>query len=375
MLHVITTLNRGGAENHLVALINGQLVRGLQVEVAYLKGEGYWRSVLEHAGAKVTCLGLRYYGELRPALRLRQLWRTARPDLVHVHMPPAELYTRLAFLGNGKVAVVVSKHNDEPFFRGPGQRLVGRWVSAQAKHVIAISDAVNRYVTGPALGCPPSQTTTVHYGIDPTSFREVDPALVRNVRHEWSIRDDELLFGTIARLVPQKALHILIRGFALYVRRSNASSRLAIVGSGPLSADLRKHADENGISDKIIWAGFREDIPAVMGAFDVFALTSIYEGFGLVLLEAMAAGKPIVATRVSAIPEIVIHGKTGLLIDPRSPEQLASACLLFDERDRRVTFGIAGSHRVKSVFTLDAMVERTMAIYSQSLTDEVPPNG
>lgn len=367
ILHVITTINRGGAENHLAALVSGQVASGLKVTVAYLKGDGYWANSFRDMGVRVEPLGLRHYGEVLPVAKLRALIRTAAPDIVHAHMPPAELYTRLALLLlHPAPAMVISKHNDEPFYRGVGQRRVGRWVSRRAARMIAISDAVNAYARK-HLDMPASRVTTVHYGIDPGPYERVSESQRADVRAGWGIPSDAWVIGTVARLVPQKALHVLLKAYARYGALARQDSRLVLVGRGPLEDELRTLARQLGLEDKIIWAGFREDIPAVMNAFDIFALTSSYEGFGLVLLEAMAAARPVVASLVSAIPEIVQHEVTGLLCEAGDHEGFAQALLRLEQVDVRDRLGKAGHERALTRFTIARMTEATLSIYKECL--------
>ena len=113
IFHVITTLNRGGAENHLFALVRGQISRGLQVEVAYLKGDGYWKKELQQLGVAVHELELRCYGDVWPLIRLRKLLSASNPDIVHAHMPPAELYARVALIGDRKSTRLNSSHSQQ----------------------------------------------------------------------------------------------------------------------------------------------------------------------------------------------------------------------------------------------------------------------
>lgn len=365
VLHVITSLNRGGAENHLVDLVRGQLRKGLQVEVAYLRGDGYWSHELEGKGIRVHALGLRYYGDVRPLFRLGKVLTAFAPDIVHAHMPPAEIYARLALFHADQVCFVITKHNDEPFCPLPGHRWLGHWVLRRARRVVAISEAVNRYVCR-QLRADPRLVITIHYGVD--SSRYDVPNHSRDLRITWGCPEDGILVGTVSRLAPQKALHVLIEGYAHYTNFAARSSRLLIVGTGDLENELKTLADRLGIAEKVIWAGFREDIASVMHAMDVFALTSNYEGFGLVLVEAMAAGRPIVATKVSAIPEVVRDGETGLLVEPRSPGALAQAFKTLEDAARRAEFGRAARKRVDDCFGLEKMVGRTVALYEECLT-------
>jgi glycosyltransferase involved in cell wall biosynthesis len=360
--HVITTLNRGGAENHLLRLVEEQVRRGLSVGVSYLKGDGYWMPALEEMGVRVRRLGLTRYGETIPAFRLRRTLAEERPDLVHAHMPPAELYARVALMGRGRIPLVVSKHNDEPFFRGPGADLVARLCARRARRIIAISGAVKRYVESKGIA-PAGKVDVIHYGLDLGPGSAGSEA----IRRGWGVPADGMLIGTVARLVPQKALHVLLEAFRAFSDRAGDGSRLAIVGRGPLESSLARKAGELGLGGKVIWAGFREDIPAVMAAFDVFALSSDYEGFGLVLLEAMAAGRPVVATRVSAIPEVVTDGVTGLLIPRGDASAMAEAFLRLRDKTWRESLGEAGRKRVISEFNQAAMAEKTLDLYRQAL--------
>jgi len=369
ILHVITTINRGGAENHLRDLIHGQIAHhGFEVACAWLKGDSYWATALGQLGVRLFPLNLVRYGQLKPAWLLYRAIREFKPDVVHAHMPPAEFYARLALLSSSckKPKLIISKHNDEPFYRGPGHQLLGRWVARMSSHVIAISDAVNEYMVK-QLGLSTAKISTIHYGIDPTPFQEVSQETIRAVRESWEIPPQAWVIGTVARLVPQKALHILLQGYSRYRVLASRPSRLVIVGSGDLEADLKAEAQRLGVDDYVVWAGYREDIPAVMRAFDCFALTSIYEGLGLVLLEAMAAGKPVVATSVSAIPEVVQDRVTGLLCAVNNPDLIAEALLQLEQLEYQKSLGYAGYIRVTKHFSLSEMISKTIATYQESL--------
>jgi glycosyltransferase involved in cell wall biosynthesis len=364
VLHVITTINRGGAENHLVELIGGQCSNGWKVTVAFLKGDAYWSAALRSLGVQVIHLSLERYGDLTPWLRLRRLIQALRPAIVHAHLPPAELYARLALLGVRPSPVfLITKHNDKPFFSAPGANGLARWVARGARRIIAISDAVNQYMRE-RTHIPASMLVTVHYGIDVAPFLGVSEEQRAATRASFGCPSDSMLIGTVARLVPQKGLHILLDGYARYRATANRASRLVLVGAGPLLTPLSQQAESLGIRNHVVFAGFRDDIPYVHAALDLFVLTSVHEGFGLVLLEAMAAGRPILATKVGAIPEVVIDGETGYLVEPRAPEQLASCMQACEDRDRRQIFGHAGRNRAVEVFGLQRMIARTMDIYS-----------
>jgi glycosyltransferase involved in cell wall biosynthesis len=366
VLHVITGIDRGGAENHLFDLVGHQRASGMAVTVAYLRGNGYWAAPLRALGVEVHALGLRFYGDPRPLLRLRRVINGEELDLVHAHLPPAELYCRFALLGIsvGRLPMIVTKHIDEPFCKLPGHLQLGRWVARRATRVIAISNAVRTYLTDFYLRLPPEQVVTIYYSLDAAPYLAVHPAAVARLRKEWGISEETIVVGTAARLVPQKSLDTLIEGFAMFASRCAAPAKLVIAGCGPLEADLREHARKHRIADRVVWAGFREDIPVVMSAFDIFALTSLYEGFGLVVLEAMAAGRPVIASRSSALPEVVADGETAILIPTLQPEAVAGALQQLAEPERRRALGESGRRRAVGEFTPAVMFEKTDKLYA-----------
>ncbi len=367
ILHVSTTIARGGAEHHLLELASRQRRAGHEVTVAWLKAAPELAPRFEGSGVALAPLGLSRYGDPRPAWRLASLLRRWQPDIVHAHMPPAELYGRAArALARDRAAYVVSKHNFEPFLpRWPAGGLVlGRWAGRAAHGMIAISDAVARRVRDEGFAPGRGVLEVVRYGLDPAPFRAVTPDEVGALREAWGVAPRERLVGTVARLEPQKALDSLLEAFArLLAEPGGERLRLAIVGRGRLGPVLQARAAALGIGDRCIWAGVRTDIPVVLRALDLFVLPSAWEGLGLVLLEAMAAGRPIVATDVDAIPEIVRHEREALLVPPRDPASLARAVRLALGPDVGPRLAVAGQERL-AAFTPERMLERTEAVYA-----------
>ncbi|MGD1867372.1 MAG: glycosyltransferase [Phormidesmis sp.] len=366
ILHSITTINRGGAENHLVELVKGQ-THSHEVTVAFLKGDRYWQQTLEAMGVKTVDLRMKFYGDIQPFWQLRSLINQFTPDIVHAHLPPAELYTALALTGMRSIPLVISKHNDEPFYKIVGQQLIARQIAKRADHIIAISQSVKNNVCFRDLACSPSKVSTVYYGIDQQPYKSVSAQSVQQLHQQWAIDEGTYLIGTVARLVPQKSLHTLLKGFQLYLQKTSVQTKLVIVGQGSLEAELKQQATALGIEQFVVWAGYHEDIPAVMTSLDLLALTSEYEGFGHVLLEAMAAQKPVVASEVSAIPEVVKNGISGVLVPPQQPDQLAEVFAFFEHVEKRDLFGKNGRQTVQQNFTLSAMIAKTQQAYEQAI--------
>ena len=141
------------------------------------------------------------------------------------------------------------------------------------------------------------------------------------------------------------------------------SSRLVIVGDGHLEKNLKTFSKEIGIEQNVVWAGFCDDIPNVMAAFDVFVLSSRFEGFGLVLIEAMTSKLPVIATKVDSIPEIVVDGKTGFCIEYWLPDEMANAMKMLTQKETREFLGNNGKCHVKENFSLDSMTNETAELY------------
>lgn len=376
ILHVITTLNRSGAESYLADLAALQVRAGDEVHVFYMKGEGYWEQPLEESGVVIHGGLMRRNLEVGGVLALRRCIRETRPDICHAHMPPAELLLRLARLarlgsgkGYGSCPVVITKHNDEPFCPGPLARLLGRWVIRQANHVIAISEAVRRRRCREELAVAEEKTEAIYYGVDEL---RLDPGRVAEIRAEVGAGPDSLVVGTVCRLVPQKRVDLLLQAFRDLVESSDRDWRLVIVGSGELEASLQGQAEEFGLAGKVLWAGFQADATQWMGAFDVFALSSEFEGLGLVLLEAMSVGRPVVAFDTSAMPEVVENGVTGLLVEPFSVAALTDALGQLEESELRDSMGERGRERVAERFRKEVNEAAVRAVYHRVMKREQP---
>ena len=242
--------------------------------------------------------------------------RDERPDLLHTHMVHADVYGSLA-AHLQHTPFVSTRHNDDRYLLGPF-RFVDRAFMNGVGAIIAISDAVREFHI--RAGLPAQKLVTIHYGLDelPSAPSELTPAAA-------GIPADVPLVLAVGRLIEQKDHATLLEAFAR-VRRERADARLAILGWGRLEAATRARVQALGLGESVLLPG-RVEPSAWLARADVFVHTSRWEGFGIVLLEAMLAGLPVVATRVSAIPEIVVDGTTGVLTAAgRSPPRSQRHC-------------------------------------------------
>lgn len=370
ILHVITTLSRGGAENQLVGLASLQRAAGHEVKIAYMVLEGYWRGPLEALGIEVVDLRARFKADPAAAWRLRRLIRYFSPTIINAHMQPAELCARLALLGTpaGSPPLIITRHNLNPFWRLPGEGAVGRWVARRADGIIGVSDAVKSLCDRNGCSAAAGKSTSVHNAIDATEYAAADGTAVALARKGWGAEPGDYVVGTAARLLPLKGIDVLIRGFAEYLSHARLQARLVIAGAGPQESELKALASAQGIEARVTFAGFREDMPTVMASFDVFALTSHREPFGMVVVEAMAAGRPVVATNAGGIPELVNDGINGILVPPRRPDDVARALLRLEDPSLRERLGAAGRAKARDRYGREIMFRRTMEFYAACLS-------
>jgi glycosyltransferase involved in cell wall biosynthesis len=301
--HLITTIERGGAEKQLLTLASEQVQSGLNVVVLYLKGKPDLRNEFEAAGVEVN--NLLFGKSFLKQIYLFSKYLRRNPSPVHAHLPKSEL---LAAVVIAKKCFVFSRHNAEPFWpSGPRiiSNLLSKYVCKRASQGIAISNAVRSYLI--KRGEIPNGYTidVVYYGFQKDiSTNSVGLNLITNLMNG---RNSNYKIGTIGRLVPQKDYPTLLSAFS-NVLESVPNIELYVVGEGHLQKDLIKLSEFLGVNDKVHWLGKTEYVNEFLSKIDLFILPSKYEGFGLVLLEAMVAKKPIIAANNSAIPEVL--GKT-----------------------------------------------------------------
>jgi glycosyltransferase involved in cell wall biosynthesis len=361
VLHVQKVAKVAGSENHLLTLLPELAAHGVEPAMLVLE-DGDCRPEefigrMRDAGVRTERLPIRHDADPGLVPRLARFIRRGGYDAVHTHLLHADLYGRVAGRLAG-VKVLSSYHCDDPHHLIPGVRQMDA-VTARACHrIICISAAVRDFVRD-RIGVPGRLLTVVHYGLEPGDH--APPAVT--LRAELGIPADAPVVGMVGRLTEQKGHVYLLDAFAR-LRARHPDAWLVLVGNGELRAPLERQAAELGIAERVRFTGYRTDGAALMRQMDVVTAPSIFEGFGLVLLEGMAAGRPIVASRVSAIPEIVADGETGTLVPPRDPAALANAIgALLADPARADALGAAGRARLAERFTVEKMVRETAGVY------------
>jgi glycosyltransferase involved in cell wall biosynthesis len=263
--------------------------------------------------------------------------------------------------------VVVSRRVD---FAPDGNPLTRLKYTSRIDCFIAVSRRVAEVLE--ASGVPRERVRTVYSGV-PARARP-DPARRATLRKELGLPDGAPVVGSVGALAAHKDPVTLVRGAAV-VLRERPAARLLLVGDGPLRGEIEREARALGVADRVVLAGFRDDAIDCLSLLDVFAVTSRLEGLNTTVLDAMALGLPIVATRAGGIPEIVADNECGVLVPPGDPEALARALvLLLEDRQRAERFGAAARERSRS-FTEERMVSETERVYRDVLAARAAASG
>jgi glycosyltransferase involved in cell wall biosynthesis len=369
--HIIKINRIAGAETHLLDLVSGLHSRQVKAQVIMLhEPDKPMDDYVAAAAARgITVHPLVIRADVDPLVwaGLRRTLRMLKPHIVHTHLQHGDFFGIPAARLAGISLVVTSRHNENAFRRGGPVNAVNRGLWRMVDAGIAISESVARFVQE-VEGAPAAKVHVIRYGIPytPLPMRNLELARIA-ARAELNLPGTTPVVGMVGRLVAQKGMVDGLRAFA-QIKDRFPDARIIIAGDGPQRAELEATARSLGLPAQFL--GWRDDIPQLMFAFDVLLVPSLYEGFGLVLLEAMAAALPVVATAVSSVPEIVIHGETGLLAPPRDLSALAEAlAALLGDRALRRHLGLLGQDRLEAHFTADRMIDETAALY-RDLVDQ-----
>ncbi|EMA41045.1 glycosyltransferase [Halococcus hamelinensis] len=324
---LINQLAPGGAPTLLLDIVrNTDSTTDIEYTVCFIEGDDTLVPAFETAGARVVDFEAEFKFDPRALARMARFFRREEFDVLHAHLPYSQTVGRV-FGRLGGIDAVVSTQHSAPNNYHPITRLLERLTRPLDSRTVAVSKAVERLFTGESHAYEPGQThqwCTIHNGLDTEEFgTEVRTAKTDSIRHEWGLGDGPILLN-VGRYFPQKSQHTLIKAMS-HVVKMRPDAQLLIVGWGELENELRSAVRERGLDDNVRVTGRVPTIHPYYRLADAFVLSSTRESFGIVLLEAMAAKLPVVATDVQGIPEVVDHGRTGLLVPPNDPERLAEA--------------------------------------------------
>lgn len=367
--YVIDKLHRAGAQVHLGQLAAGLDRRRVQAEVVCLLEGGPVADELRARGIPVEILGLGVlYAPrgLAGVARLARRLRRSRPDVLHTYLVSSNIFGAVAGRLAGVPAVVTSRR-DTGFSRNRRLELFEEWlVNPLVDRVVAVSPAIADS-TRRERGLRPERILTIENGVD---LAALEPGLRRRdeTRRSWGLSAEDAAVGVVGHLSPIKGHADFLHAAAL-VAAAHRRVRFFVVGDGPLRSSLEALARDLGIADRVAFMGARDDVPRQLGMLDLVVVPSHAEGMSNALLEAMAMGRPVVATAVGGNVDVVRDGVTGLLVPPREPTALAGALAeLLADPTVGAALGAAARCRVRQELSLDRMLRRYEELYRSLAT-------
>ena len=372
ILFVIENICFGGGERAFAQMINGLDKGKYEIYVACLPGGIFEEKI--RTSAEILPFDLRNRFNLANIYQLAKIMREKNIEIVHSQGGRADFFTRVAAKLTG-VPVVIStvqmpvEGYDVGILRKMLYVSLDRITERFVDRVIVVSEAL-KHVMIAGHGIRSDKVVRVSNGVELDRY---DPNLHsgNGVRENLNISQGVPLIGAIGRLVWQKGLEFLV-GAAPIVLNYVPDAKFLLVGEGPLEVELRNLAERSGFSERVLFTGFRSDMPEVLSALDVLVLPSLREGLPMILLEGMAMAKPIVTTNIEGISEVVEHDKTGVLVPPGNSQILAEGIIgLLKDKDKAQQIGQAGRKRVEEAFSVEMMVKKTEEGYESVVMEKL----
>ncbi len=367
VLHLITRLPVGGAEKLLVEIVHRLDRSRYDSIVCCIQEKGELAVELEASGVPVLCLHrMQSKGfDVGAIVSLVGLLRRNQIGLVHSHLYHANLYGRLAALVAG-VPAVATVHNTYAQ-RKLHRRIFNNLLSRVSAQVIAVSEEIRRDLLQYDW-IAPDRIATIPNGID---VGRIETRMTRQqARERLGIADNELAIGCVGRLEEQKGHRYLLEALAMLNRDRKLAGRfrLVLVGDGRLQRDLKDRASSLGVSEWTSFLGTRRDIAEILKSLDIFVMPSLWEGFSVAMLEAMAAGLPVVISDVGGVSQTLGENEYGIKVPAGNAAELASAIrLLAEDPDGRASLGRSARKRVLAKFSIDVMMAALDRVYEEAL--------
>lgn len=369
--HVIFRLAVGGLENGLVNLINHLPRDSYRHAIICMRDITDFRTRITNPDVECFALHKREGNDLRPHIRLWRLLRILQPAIIHTRNLNTLECSLTAYLAGvrGRVHSEHGREGEDIDGRSRKFNLLRRGLSPLLHYYIGLSRNLEVWLRD-EIHVPKSKLRQIYNGVDVTRFYPSGPGRPAIGPPEFSL-GERLVIGTVGRMAPVKDQLTLAKAFVELLKRNHDyrdSLRLALVGDGPLRSEVIEVLRE-GDALPLSWLpGTVEDVPGILRGMDIFALPSLNEGISNGILEAMATGLPVVATRVGGNPELVLEGRTGQLVKPSSASAMADAIEVYVKNPSLAkSHGHAGRLRAEEDFSIATMVTRYAAIYDSLL--------
>lgn len=371
IVHIIYALGTGGLENGLVNIINRMPPERYKHVIICLTHATDFAKRITAPDVKVIELHKREGHDLGVYWRLQKLLWQLKPDLVHTRNLAALEMQALTLLLPGVKRVHGEHGRDIYDLHGQNKKYnrLRKVMSYVIHRYIAVSKDLENWLLT-TVNIPREKVEQLYNGVDLTRFIQLDDSVKTDVLPP-ELAKDYLIIGTVGRIAAVKDQLTLLKAFDLLVKSDSDISdklRLVIVGDGPLFAALKEQVHDLGLDEKVWLAGDRKDIPALLRSMDIFVLPSLGEGISNTVLEAMATGLPVVATRVGGNPELIDDHNTGVLVPVGNSEELARVLLdIVNDKDKLSAMGAAGLAKVQKQFHWDITVANYLAVYDELL--------
>ena len=366
ILYIIGQLDVGGTETQLLALVGCLDRSSFRPHVACLSEDAALAAQFRHVGCGVHVVspGISKWNRL---FWLLSVIRTVKPQIVQAIGWAWYLGIFASILA--RIPIIVASERTVPKWKSRRHQLLDHWLLRRANLVTVNAEAVKKYVVQD-LGVRSDMCRVVPNGIDLDAFDNAARMGLRESKPRKARRDCSVVC-VVANLRPEKRLNLVLDAYRRVTEeRRSVAMQLWLVGQGTMQAQLANQSCRTGIQDQAVFWGYRDDVPAILTGVNIGVLASRTEGLPNVILEYMAAGLPVVATRVAGTPELVMNGETGFLVPPGSPDALAEAIAhLLNDPSLAVRMGKAGRAVVERRFSLDLMVKQTQAVYHSLLKE------
>jgi len=364
VVHVIGALRTGGAEKQLINYLEASDRNDFRHTVLCLTGRGDMANLAAAMDIPIKVHKVRFRNFYRDISDLARWFRQEQVAVIHTHMFFAAMWGRLAGLKAGVPVLVTTEHGKEPWKKW-WQIWLDRWLSSKTFRHIAVSEDVRR-IRMKRDGVAPGNIQLIPNGV-PIPIQVGDPAARARVRSEFGLGENQPIIGSVGRMIEAKAYPVLLEALAL-ARETLPGLHWLQIGDGPDRQTVMDKAKAMGQEGHVSFAGRRTDIGNLLEAMDVWVMSSIREGLPVALLEAMAAEKPIVATRVGGIPDAVEDEVSALLTPENDPRALADSILrLLENRELAGRLALAARGRAVADYGIDAVAEKIEKIYREGL--------
>lgn len=364
ILHVISKLPIGGVETLLLMILRNMDKQKLFPIVCSLTNKGEIGKEIEDLGIEVVCLNkLKHRFDWTIVRDIFQLIKQKNIKIVFSYQYHANLYGRLGATIAQVPCTVASVHNVYTIDKKIHRRVINKYLAKFTDKIVAVSKAVKEDILR-YDSISDNKVEIIYNGVEMNKFLDMNG---NSIRSEFGISLDTRVIGTVGRLTPQKGQRHLLEAMSK-IKEKFPRIVLLMVGDGPMKDELKNYARILGLNDTVIFTGPRRDIPSLLAAMDIFVLPSLWEGLSISLIEAMAAGKPVITTDIPPIREVINSEKAGILVPPHKSKAIADAIeLLLRNKNLAESLGIAAWERAFSTFNIETTIHQYTNIFEDIL--------